>query len=720
MALFMKQDFSPPLLSRRWFAIKFRPNMLLYSRQNIILILESGLLFREDSVDVEQESPAPEDLWTYVGGGKNGWMTRGERVVAATGVAASVLLFPPRHIQRSTLINLALYASLPLVLRWCHRYHCTGALPPLLTVMREYLALARRTHACLKEYAALHANIGSLTSVIDSCHTLLCRHQSELAVLLSRASSAILGNAPWLRADVAWEAVQAQTSDNLMKIHHAFLVVQSTFLKHVAMVHFVPPLQAQRTYKNHNERIHWLHTVVIPHITKEFHHNFESLERMYRLLKNSGNTDNENKKLGTAFNDTWLYSDIHTGIAKSCLELKLILNKSNSLDVFLDSCAMNKQEIDLDVLNRDMDDIIDSLTKCLKTVQSSQLRLKKLQNRNVKEVEFEDKEVMVENIDILKIEDREPESKDEVFYFVKTDDDDSSIQPAGDLTTAPGRKEKEANKIVLSELKRKLGRREDIMRERERQALAKTMPELKDIPDFPRQINLEEFVEKKGYIKKLKLNHIRPKKKLLSTKSKRTKTKNKKYKYKLAKYSQETEINDVIYEANAKLNVKSKLLTISTLNDYFITKWCKYVRTEKKDLDSSGLSEDLSDVEPSTANKTVKETENEIRFTKKDLELTPSSSESDFEYYKEKQQALLHDVRRHRAVRKKNHPNHRPRPSIDNVDESLKPIEYSFGTGMAMASVLQVNRSVPHFIANEEVFIGDGEVSTDSGNDEDA
>ncbi|XP_022819187.1 uncharacterized protein LOC111351483 [Spodoptera litura] len=713
MALFMKQDFTPPLLSRRWFAVKFRPNMLLYSRENIILILESGLLFREDSVDVEQEAPAPEDVWQYIGGGKNGWMTRGERVAGITGVLAAIMMFPPRDLQRSSLIKLAVYASLPVALRWCHRTRCRGSLPALLSIMREYLALARRTAACLKEYAALHAQIGSLTSVIESTHTLLCRQQSELSVLLSRASSAVLGNAPWLRADVAWEAVQNQTCDNLMKIHHAFLVVQSTFLKHIAMAHYVPPVSAQRSYKNHNERIYWLHTIVIPHATEQFHNNYESLERMYRLLKNSGTKDNETKKLGSAFNTNWLYSDIHTGIAKSCLELKLALNKSNSLDVFLDSCALNKQEIDLEVLNRDIDDVIDSLTKCLKTVQSSQMRLKKIQNKNVNDVEYDDKEVMVENAGILKIEDREPESKDEVFYFVKTDDDVNDVQPADDLTTAPGKKEKETNKIVLSELKRKLGKREDAMRERERQALAKTMPELKNIPEFPRQIKPEEFIERKGFISKLKNRPV--KKRGLRIKIKKNKTKDKKYKFKLSKYSKETDISGVIYEANAKLNVKSKILTVNFLNDYYVTKWCKYIEENRPVSVSSTLS-DYSDMEQSTANKI--NPQHELRFTKKDLELSPSTSDSEFDYTKDKQNALLHDVRRHRAVRKKNHPNHRP--AIDNVDESLKPIEYRFGTGMAMASVLQVNKSLPHFIPDEEVFIGDGQVSADSGNDEDA
>ncbi|PZC73188.1 hypothetical protein B5X24_HaOG209920 [Helicoverpa armigera] len=614
MALFTKQDFTPPLFSRRWFAVKFRPNVLLYSRENIILILESGLLFREDSIDVEQESPAPEEMWKYAGGGKNGWMTSGERVASAVGVAVAVLLFPPRSFTRSSLLNLSVYASVPVICRYAHRSRCRGSLGALLSVMREYLALARRTAACLKE-------------------------------------------------------------------------------------------------------IHWLHKTIIPHITEEFQNNYEALERMYRLLKNSSNKDIDTKKLGTAFNDNWIYSEIHTGVAKSCLELKLALNKSNSLDVFLDSCAMNKQEIDLEVLNRDLDDIIDGLTKCLKTVQSSQLRLKKIQNKNVENVQYEDKEVMVENVDILKIEDRVPESKDEVFYFVRTDDDDSSIQPADDLTTAPGKKEKDANKIVLSELKRKLGKREDVMRERERQALAKTMPELKDIPEFPRQINLDEFIERKGYIKKLKLKL--PKKKVLHNQTKKSRTKNKRYKLKLSKYTNEADISDVLYEANAKLNVKSKLLSISFLKDYYITKWCKL--TKKDYSDSSGLSEGLSDPEPSTTNKKTQDFANEIRFSKKDLELTPSSSESDFENYKKnRQKALLNDVRRHRAVRKKNHPNHRPVRTTDNVDESLKPMEYSFGTGLAMASVLQVNKSVPKYIADEEIFIGDGEVSTDSGNDEDA
>ncbi|KAI8426958.1 hypothetical protein MSG28_014625 [Choristoneura fumiferana] len=63
MALFLKQDFSPPLLSRKWIATKFRPNVLLYSREHIISILESGLLFREDSEEVERGAPAPAQVW---------------------------------------------------------------------------------------------------------------------------------------------------------------------------------------------------------------------------------------------------------------------------------------------------------------------------------------------------------------------------------------------------------------------------------------------------------------------------------------------------------------------------------------------------------------------------------------------------------------------------------------------------------------------------------
>lgn len=693
--------------------------MLLYSRDNIVWILESGLLFREDSIDVEQESPAPEAVWLAAGGGRTGWLTLGEKVASVAGVTACVLAFPPRSANRVALLKLAAYLSVPGLFRWYHRSRCRGALPPLLAIMREYLALARRTAACLKEYAALHAQIGSLCSVIESTRVLLCRQQGALSLLLSRASSALLGNAPWLRADVAWDAVQEQNSDNLMKIHHAFLVVQSTLLKHIAMAHYVPSVQAQRCYKNHNERIYWLHTVVIPHLTQEFQLNYDSLERMYRLLKNSGTKDSDNKKLGTAFNDNWIYSEVHTGIAKSCLELKLALNKSNCLDVFLDSCAMNKQEIDLEVLNRDIDDIIDSLTDCLKTVQNSQLRLKKIQNKNVTHKEFEDKEVMVETAGILKIEDREPECRDEVFYFVRTDDDDDCIQPA-DVTTAPGKKEKDATKVVLCELKRKLGKREDVMRERERQALAKTMPELKDIPEFPRQIDLEEFIEKKGYICKIRKDI--PKKKKISLTTKKVKTKTKKYTFKIAKYYHENDIKGEVYEANAKLNVKSKLLTINPNN--CITKWYKRVQTAKRETDSSGLSEgsdaEAADVAETAEASKTNQINNEIRFTRKDLELTPSTSESDLEFHKENEMELLKDVRRHRAARKKNHPNHRPAKGTDNVDERSKPIEYSFGTGLAMASVLQINRKNPNYIADEEVFIGDGEVSTDSGNDEDA
>lgn len=468
---------------------------------------------------------------------------------------------------------------------------------------------------------------------------------------------------------------------------------------------------------------------MIPHLTEEFKQDLESLERMYRLLKNSANKDSDIKRLGTAFNDNWVYSDVHTGIAKTCLDIKLTSNKCNSLDVFLDSCAMNNQEIDLDVLNKDIDDIIDGLTKCLKTIQNSQLRLKKIQNKQEKEIVEEKEDILTaESAAILKIEDRVPESKDEVFYFVKMDDDDA-IQPAGDLTTAPGKKERETSQIVFSELKRKLGKREDIMRERERQALAKTMPELKDIPEFPRQISLDEYIERRGYINKINKNV--PKKRNLSNKTKKLRSKNKKFKLRIAKYGTESDISGDIFEANAKLNAKSKLLTINSCKNYYITKWCKFVQSEKsssyKDLDSSGLSDGLSDVEVGTANKTVNESvNNEIKFSKKDLELTPSSTESDDDYYKEKQQALLNDVRRHRVVRKKNYPNRRPvygspsnhKQENDNVDESLKPIEYTFGTGMAMASVLQLSRKIN--MPQEEVFIGDGELSTDSGNDEDA
>ncbi|KAL0852839.1 hypothetical protein ABMA27_012640 [Loxostege sticticalis] len=736
MALYTKQDFSPPILSRRWFAMKFRPNMLIYSRHHVISILESGLLFREDSIEVEQETPGADEVWRAAGGGKGGWLTRGEGAVSVVAVAVCVAAFPPRTLQRSALLNVAAYASIPVAIRATHRALVRGALANLLASMRDYLALARRAAACLKEYAALHAQLGSISSAIESTRTLLCRQQSSLAVVMSRASSALLGNAPWLRADVAWSAVEREPGDNLMKIHHAFLVVQSTLLKHIAMAHYIPSAHAQKIYKNHNERIYWLHTVLIEHLNDEFRQNYEALERMYRLLRNFGNNDSAAvKKPGSAMLDSWAYSDIHNGVARTNLELKLALNKCNALDVFLDSCALNKQELDLSVLNKDVDEIIDDITKCLTTMQNSQIRLKKLRSKvaGEKEIRIEEKDPS-DDENLVKIDDKVPEVKDEVFYFVKTEDDDVAT-PANDVTTAPGKKEKETTKIVLNELKRKLGKREDVMRERERQALVKTMPEFKDhVPEFPRQIHYEDFVIRKGYLTKIKKDD--PKRRLFRNYRIRREHKDKKYTFKTQKYQIESEIAKPYYEANSKLNFKSKLLSVSKEKDGLcITRWTKYVPpTEKsKELDSSGMSEGLSDVEAGTANRTINQAINDVqnghsnearnfKFSKKDLELSPSSSESDFEFYKEKQLALLKDVRRHRAARKKNFPSRRSiDKSIDKEDESLKPIEYSFGTGMAMASVLQINSNakMPN-LAQEEVFIGNGEVSTDSGNDEDA
>lgn len=510
------------------------------------------------------------------------------------------------------------------------------------------------------------------------------------------------------------------------------------------MAHYIPPVHAQRIYKNYNERIFWLHHTLIPHLTIEFQQNYDALERMYRLLKNFGSNDTDSaKKLGKAAIDNWMYSDIHSGVARTCLEMKLYQNKCSTLDVFLDSCALNNQEIDLDVLNKDIDEIIDGITKCLTTMQNSQIRLKKLKSKfEVPEPKTEDVDE-VECAGILKIEDKEPETKDEVFFFVRTEDD-APVETAEDLSTGPGKKERETTKVVLSELKRKLGKREDVMRERERQALVKTMPELKDnVPEFPRQIDLDDFLEKKGFISKIKKRHR--KSKLFKTYKIQTMRDNfKKYLINVKKYEKDEDIDTPVYEANAKLNSKSKLLSLSCLkNNIIINKWCKNAQVIKKpktcydsnvDSDASSDIDDISlkDVklnnhrEENTSKVNHKENcgeshkQNNFNFSKRDLELSPSSSDSDFELNKEKQLALLKDARRHRAVRRKNHPD--KRASIDkDVDESLKPIEYSFGTGMAMASMLQINSKakIPN-MAQEEVFIGDGEVSNDSGNDEDA
>ncbi|XP_050359422.1 uncharacterized protein LOC126779471 [Nymphalis io] len=728
MALFMKQDFNPPMLSRRWIAIKFRPNMLLYSREHIIAILESGLMFREDSVEVEQEAPAAEALWGRAGGTRGGWFTRGERNLSLLATLALVAAAPPRSFQRSTFVKLAAYAIVPAVIRAAHRLQCRGSLKSLLSVMRDYMSLVRRATACCREYSTLHARLTSVTTVIDSMRTMLSRQQTELLILMSRATSSLLGNVPWLHGDVASEF----DSDNLMKIHHAFLVVQSTLLKVIALAHSIPTAHAQKIYKNHNERVYWIHNVLIQHLVQEFKDNYEALERMYRLLKNYGTKDSDSalKKPGSAINDTWMYSDVHTGVARSCLELKLALDKCSHLDMFLDSCAMNKQEISLDVLDKDIDEIIDNITKCLSTVQNSQIRLKKMQNKlRVDDEEIKGEEKEFEEMNILKIEDKEPVIRDEVFYFVKTEDENVPL-PVGDIVTGPGHKEKEASKVVLKELQRKLVKREDVMRERERQALAKTMPNLKDIPEFPRQIKYEEFLERKGLISKIKRSQATKKlfKKYKITKRNNKRNKLDNFKLRIDKYETENDITNDIFKTTNKFKPKNQVLTITrTKKSFVVTKWFKSIPNEANNLDSSGLSEALSDVEANAGNRQINEAINKkqntndnknYRFTRKDLELSPSSSESDFDHLYNERISILNDVRRHRAARRKNVP--AKRLSIDNVDESLKPIEYSFGTGLAMASVLQINNAkIPNMI-QEEVFVGDGEVSEDSGNDEDA
>ncbi|XP_045540809.1 uncharacterized protein LOC106713401 [Papilio machaon] len=685
MALFMKQDFNPPVLSRKWIAIKLRPNMLLYSRDNIIYILESGLLFREDCAEVEQEIPV-------VVRQAGGWLTTGEQVTAAALVAACMVACPPRNLQRSTLLRTASYLLLPVCVRWVHRRQCRGRLPDLLSLMRDYLALARRAAALCREYTALHTKLESLSSVIEATHVMLCRQQSSLSVLLARASSAVLGNASWLRDDLAWDAVTNRDNDNLLKIHHVFLVVQSTLLKHIAMVHFIPPTHARKMYKNHNELIYWIHKTLIEYLINEFRENYNSLERMYRLLKNYGVKDEP--KTGRVVKDSWMYSDVHTDIARASLELKLALTKCNSIDMFLDACAMNKQELNVVILNKDIEDLIDNITKCLATAQNSQIRLKKLHRKLDDHNPIVDSNVINdEEENILKIEDKEPETKDEVFYFVKTEDD-SITQAAEDVTTGPGKKEKETSKFVLNELKRKLVKREDVMRERERQALAKTMPELKVVPEFSRQIKLEEVLDRKGFISKIvkkQTKKVKNKKSCGVFNNQRCRLKNK-------FYMSETEISGYIYEANSCLKCKIKLITITVFSNFIIiTKWCRKSKPITDNKFEHHLGESINN-----------NSQENFKVSKKDLELSSSESESDFDQIGRGE--ILKDIRRHR-VNKKN-------TIIDTADESLRPIEYSLGTGLAMASVLQINSFANRLNMAEEEFIGDGEVSDDSGNDD--
>ncbi|CAH2062364.1 unnamed protein product, partial [Iphiclides podalirius] len=695
--------------------------MLVYSRDHVISILESGLLFKEDCVEVEQEAPSEQAVWAAAGGGGWGWMTRGERWGGAALVLACLLACPPRDFQRSTLLRVGACALLPVGMRALHRRRCRGRLGGLLALMLRYVTLARRAAAVCREYAALHAGLGSLSAVIESTHTMLCRQQSSLAVLMSRASSAILGNAPWLRDDLAWDHVPAESSENLLKIHHAFLVVQSTLLKHVAMAHFPPPAHSRGLYRNHNERVHWLHSVLLQHLSEEFAESLAALERMYRLLKNYGSRGPEARRPGPALTARWLYSDVHNDVARAGLELKLAATKCDSIDVFLDACAATDQPIDPLVLGRDLEELIDALAKCLATAQSSRIRLGKLSGRLA-----EPKEAAVEAKreedprPLVQIGDREPEPEDEVFYFVRTDGDEA-LSPAGDVTTGPGPREREATKVVLNELKRKLVKREDAMRERERRALEKTMPQLGTVPEFPRQTQPEEVEERRGFISKVRSARKRDASKCLNRRNMKHSARGhsvqvfgrgSRFRLKLDYYTRIEDIPGCVCEANARLDIGTVLITlVGAKNSYCVIKWCR--KTEK----SARRTESINP--PNEADHMLREPVHNgpeaFRVSKEELELSSSGSEAEFDLVERNE--ILEDLRRHRArrgvvVRRG------AEPKDLEPDESLRPMEYSLGTGLAMASVLQINRAANRPNMAEEEFVGDGEVSEDSGHDD--
>ncbi|GBP36216.1 Serine hydrolase-like protein [Eumeta japonica] len=712
-----------------------------------------GLKSREDSRHLESELIVSEESWLQQN--QKSWMTTGERVLSVIAVGGAIAAFPPKmNISiRSITVRVATCLALPLSIRAIHRLVAPGTtLPTLITLMKTYLALTRRTIACLKEYKILHKDLNSISNVLDSTQELLYRQQSTLSNLMAKCSSALLGNFPWLREDVDWDALFTVTNEtsgspeDLVKIHHAFLVIQSSMLRHIAMAHMPQSTFEKNLYKNHNERVYWLHTHLLESLKVEFKECHERLARMYRLLKNFGGGGEESgaKQSGLKHHDGWVYSEIHNGVAKASVELKVAMQKCNALDVFLDSCSINKENFDLEVLNKDIEDVLDRIRLCLGTVQNSQLRLKKLQNKlkPIENIDNNETKIVTETKEegkILRIGDTEPETKDEVFFFVKTEDEEERIESAGDVLTAPGKVERENTRVVLDELRRKLVKREDVMRERERQALIKTMPELKDkIPEFPRQINVES--DRKGFInkiinkfpRKMKTYKISSPKKLLKRYKQKSRFKNKKVVFHKGVFKKHTDIAETVFEAKSgKDNISKIPITLSPVSKKLaITRWWKIGNESKKmsndnkiNFKSMDIIKDNEVKEKISVNKNihdqmVQEDSKIPTFSKKDLELS-LSSDSDSEYYDVQP---LKDVRRSRVSRKKNHPIKKGSITLrDNAekDESLKPVKYSFGTGMAMASVLQVNKklNLPNMAA-EEVFTGDGEVSNDSGNDE--
>ncbi|XP_077290899.1 uncharacterized protein LOC143914516 [Arctopsyche grandis] len=732
MAELIEPNFSTTWFSIQWMKTRWHPNMLPYRHDTIINILETGLLFREDSFQIEDglqiesnfhEKKIHRTKFNLLR------LTPGERVLSAVAVGVCIATIPLKFPinTKSNLYKALCWAGTGITVPIIHRWLVPNTLPTLLQSLSEYTTLVRKCLSCIKEQS-LHSRSHWGMSV-DAMNSMLIQQHQELCSLFNKCIAYLQKACPWLSSTMSWELSLEVTpivdSENLMKLHHLFLILQSTLLKSIAMTHLTPPLYAARLNKNHNERIYWIHSKLIPYILEPTQDFLAMLNNNYRIFREYANRDNMTmKNLPKINREPWQYSEVHASVLLCSSEIRSALTKVNEMDTFLEACWNAKSKFSPAILEEDLAKLKDDLVKCFATIDNTGIQLKKIRMAEMKLIEqavqklhlpaVEEEEIDVEKNNIKSVnENTEMNIRDQVFYYEKTEDDRVETK-ADDYLTGPGKEEIQATKIVLGELKRKLVKREDEMRLREATALEDTMPEYKGkIPDFPRQI-----------------------------------------------YLQDEDIADTSSEENS---ITSNSIDKSLPQNEIVTD--KDIEINNKTLVSKGI---ISKIDPKPDKDVVDQIEqtngcdiikngNSYNNNNQKMLLTNDNKQieddnfdnSDFSESDDSAKIkLLEDVRKNRITRKKNYPQSNAlkpgykksrklsngdddlgnssresdKPNGSNAsDEDLQPVEYSFGTGMAMASLLHISRpkieNQNMFGNGEEVFIGDGEVSDDSGNE---
>lgn len=512
------------------------------------------------------------------------------------------------------------------------------------------------------------------------------------------------------------------------------------------MIHFNPPKCTYRVNRNHNEKMYWIHSSLLPHVMEPVQDFVFTLNNAYGYFKDHLNREISHKTLPKINREPWQYSEVHASVVLCSSEIRSALIKANEMDTFLEACWNAKSKFSPSILEEDLSKLREDLVKCFATVDNTAVQLKKIRTAEMKLLEqavqklhlpaVEEEEIDMDKCNIKSVnEDTELDIKDQVFYFEKTEDVKNDFK-AEDYLTGPGKAEIQATKVVLGELKRKLVKREDEMRHREAIALEDTMPEYKGkIPNFPRQIvidNLDKNVtngeddhnDVTSHNHNIN-NHVLNVEEQIPVDGKED----------LIQSSEKTQNYTKPNEAFNKTMLNN--LNIQDHNNH-------HEDTNNNDKDSLKLFNSNKEIKDKTENVSLHDLQSastsNAQSKKIEEQLTDDSDFSDFEDTEKLK--LLKDIRKNRVSRKKNHPSfnsHRPASKessrerdtvsqknevdLDNetVDEGLEPMEYTFGTGMAMASLLHISRptndNVNGLQNGEEVFIGDGEVSEDSGNE---